>query len=202
MSEAKKSKAKKSWAITCKVQNVMGPIMLSQSVARSIMSGTKRLWPKCNPGQSEYIEDAKGNIFMEQKMWFGLVLARFGYKMTFLHLLNKSRGFHTWFFQITTPNIICAGTFLLSRETFFCRNLKNARMSFWANVMLRQPHVMAFRAFSGQKWPGLRVVCFKNFSWATFCIFWSTQMVDTYLSYLPVKRIWWKSIVCPCETSI
>ena len=130
MSEAKKSKAKKSWAITCKVQNVMGPIMLSQSVARSIMSGTKRLWPKCNPGQSEYIEDAKGNIFMEQKMWFGLVLARFGYKMTFLHLLNKSRGFHTWFFQITTPNIICAGTFLLSRETFFCRNLKNARMSF------------------------------------------------------------------------
>ena len=36
-----------------KVQNVMGPIVLSRSVARSIMSGAKRLWPKCNPGQSE-----------------------------------------------------------------------------------------------------------------------------------------------------
>ena len=36
-----------------KVQNVMGPIVLSQSVARSITSGTKSLWPKCNTDQSE-----------------------------------------------------------------------------------------------------------------------------------------------------
>ena len=53
MSGANKSQAKKSWAIMCKVQNVMSPIVLSQSVAQSITSGTKRLWPKCNPGQSE-----------------------------------------------------------------------------------------------------------------------------------------------------
>ena len=36
-----------------KVHNVMGPIVLSQSVARSITSGTKSLWPKCNTDQSE-----------------------------------------------------------------------------------------------------------------------------------------------------
>ena len=38
----------------------------------------------------------------------------------------------TSFFQITTPKIIqiCAGTFLSSRETFFCRKLKNDIMSF------------------------------------------------------------------------
>ena len=29
-----------------------------------------------------------------------------------------------------------------------------------------------------------------------FFLFVSTQMVDMYLSYLPMKRIWWKSAVC------
>ena len=62
-------------------------------------------------------------------------------------------------------------------------------MSFWANVMLKQFRVRASRASPGQKWPGLRVVYYKNFSWATFLVFWSTQMVDIYLSYLPVKQI-------------
>ena len=55
--------------------------------------------------------------------------------------------------------------------------------------------VRASRASPGRKWPGLRVVCSKNFSRATFFVFWSTQMVDIYLSYLLVKQIWWKNAV-------
>ena len=57
------------------------------------------------------------------------------------------------------------------------------------NVMFRQPRVRASRASPGQKWPGLRVDCCKNFSRAKFLAFWSTQMVDIYLSYLPMKQI-------------
>ena len=92
----------------------------------------------------------------------------------------------------------CRKSLLSSLETFFCRNLKNVRMSFWVNVMLRQSRLRASRASPAQKWQGLRVVCSKNFSRATFFVFWSTQMVDIYLSYLSVKQIWWKSAVCVC----
>ena len=35
----------------------------------------------------------------------------------------------------------------------------------------------------------------KNFSRATFFVFWGTHLVDRYLSYLPVKQIWRKSAV-------
>ena len=49
---------------------------------------------------------------------------------------------------------------------------------FWANVMLRQSRLRASRASPAQKSQGLRVVCSKNFSRATFFVFWSTQMVD------------------------
>ena len=38
------------------------------------------------------------------------------------------------------------------------------------------------------QWQGLRVVLSKNFSRATFFIFSSTQMVDMYLSYMPMKQ--------------
>ena len=80
--------------------------------------------------------------------------------------------------------------FLFSNlETFFCRNLENVKCHFWANVMLRQSHVQASRASPAQKSQGLRVVCSKNFSRATFFVFWVTQLVDIYLSYLPVKQI-------------
>ena len=74
-----------------------------------------------------------------------------------------------------------------------CR--KNIFCHFLANVMVKQPRVRAYRASPGQKWPDLRVACSKNFSRATFFVFWSTQMVDICLSYLPVKQIWWKSAV-------
>ena len=42
---------------------------------------------------------------------------------------------------------------------------------FWANVMLRQSHVQVSRASPAQKSQGLRVVCSKNFSRATFFCF-------------------------------
>jgi hypothetical protein len=64
----------------------------------------------------------------------------------------------------------CRSLFVL--ETFFCRNLKNDRMSFLADVMLRQSCVRASRASPDQKWHGLRLVCSKNFSRATFFVFW------------------------------
>ena len=71
---------------------------------------------------------------------------------------------------------------------------------FWTNVMLRlQPHIWASRASPAQKSQGLRVVCSKNFSRATFFVFWGTHLVDRYLSYLPVKQICRKSAVWNCH---
>ena len=80
------------------------------------------------------------------------------------------------------------------RKCFFCRNLKNVRISF-CNVILRQPRVQASGSSLAQKWQGLRLVYSKNFSRATFFVFWVTQLVDRYLSYLPLKQIWRKSAV-------
>ena len=72
---------------------------------------------------------------------------------------------------------------------------KMAECHFWADVMLRQSHVRASRASPAQKSQGLRVVCCKNFSRSTFFVFWVTWLVDSFLSYLPVKRIWRKRAV-------
>ena len=65
----------------------------------------------------------------------------------------------------------CRKFLLSSLETFFCRNLENVGMSFWANVMLRQSHVWASRAYPAQKPQGLRLVCSKKFSMAAFFLF-------------------------------
>ena len=64
-------------------------------------------------------------------------------------------------------------------------------MSFWADVMLRQSHFSP-----AQKPQGLRVVCSKKISMATFFLFWVTQLSDSFLSYLPMKRIWRNRAVC------
>ena len=69
---------------------------------------------------------------------------------------------------------------------------------FWADVMLRQPRVWASRASPDQKWQGLKVVYSKNFSRATFFVFWSDLILISYLSYLPVKQIWRKNAVWYC----
>ena len=53
-------------------------------------------------------------------------------------------------------------TFLSSQETFFCRNLKNYSVSFWAHVMLRELRIWASRASPAQKSRGLRVVLFQK----------------------------------------
>ena len=42
---------------------------------------------------------------------------------------------------------------------------------FWVDVMLKQSRVRASRASPAQKLQGLRVVCSKNFSMATFFCF-------------------------------
>jgi hypothetical protein len=47
-----------------------------------------------------------------------------------------------------------------------------AECHFWANVMLKQSHVLASRASPAQESQFLRVVCSKNFSRATFFVFW------------------------------
>ena len=66
------------------------------------------------------------------------------------------------------------------------------------NVMSRQPHVRAPRASPAQKSQGWRVDYYKNFSRATFFVFWGTHLVNRYLSYLLVKQIWRKSAVWNC----
>ena len=93
--------------------------------------------------------------------------------------------------MITTPKFIqkYAGIFLSSWETLFCRNLKGAKCHFWADVMLRQPRFWASRASPAQKMRGLRVVYSKNFSRATFFVFWVSQLVDMFLNNLPIKQI-------------
>ena len=73
---------------------------------------------------------------------------------------------------------------------------------FWANLMLIQSRVQASRASPAQKSQGLRVVYSKKISRATFFVFWVTLLVDIYLSYLPVKQIWWKSAVCYYEKKL
>ena len=80
--------------------------------------------------------------------------------------------------------------------------LRFEKHHFWANVMFRQSFVRPSRASPAQKLQGLRVVCSKKFSRATFFVFWVTELVNIYLSYLPVKQIWWKSAVCTRDTSL
>ena len=70
-----------------------------------------------------------------------------------------------------------------------------AECHFWADVMLRQSRVCASRSSPAQKSQGLRVVCSRNFSRATFFVSWVTWLVDSFLSYLPMKRIWRKRAV-------
>ena len=98
-------------------------------------------------------------------------------KRNFMHLLNKSKCFVIWFLQLTTLKIIqkCALAFLSSRDFFFSR------------------------ASPAQKSRGLRVFYSKNFSRATFFVFWVTQLVDMFLSYLTMEQIWRKSAVWYCD---
>ena len=72
---------------------------------------------------------------------------------------------------------------------FFLHKFEKFQNVILANVMLRQSRVQASRASPAQKSQGLRVVLSKNFSGATFFVFWGTQLVDPYLNNLPVEQI-------------
>ena len=76
-----------------------------------------------------------------------------------------------------------------SLETFFCRNLENVGMSFLGQCNVEIVPVPGFQGLSCSKTVGWRVVCSKKLSMATFFIFWVSYLVDSFLSYLPVKRI-------------
>ena len=76
-----------------------------------------------------------------------------------------------------------------SLVTFFCRNLKNERMSFLSPCNAEIVPVPGFQGLSCSKTVGWRVICSKKLSMATFFIFWVSYLVDSFLTYLPVKRI-------------
>jgi hypothetical protein len=76
------------------------------------------------------------------------------------------------------PHSISAKKFFSQAWKLFPRNLKMTEFHFSANVMLRQPRVRASRASPAEKSQGLRVVCPKNFSRATFFVFWGIHLVD------------------------
>ena len=72
--------------------------------------------------------------------------------------------------------------FFVAPGSFFSAEIwKITEFHFWAIVLLRQPLVQASRASPAQKLWGLRVVYSKNFSRATFLVFWGTHLVDRYL---------------------
>ena len=107
---------------------------------------------------------------------------------TFLQFLGLEFAKIMWqdvyFYSISAGNL-----FYQAWNFFFCRNLKNFGMSFWANVMLGLSRLRASRASPALKSQGLRVVCFQNFSLATFYVFCVIKLVASYFSYLPVKQI-------------
>ena len=92
----------------------------------------------------------------------------------------------------------CRKFLLSSQETFFCKIWKMFECQFWANVMLRQFRIWASRDSPAQKSQDLRAVCSKNFSRATFFVFWVTWLEDSYLNNLRRKQIWRKSPVWTC----
>ena len=83
----------------------------------------------------------------------------------------------------------CRKTILSHRETFFCRNLKNARMLYFGQCNVETAQCPGLQGLSCSKVAGFESVLIINFSRATFFVFMSTHMVDVYLSYLAMKQI-------------
>ena len=69
------------------------------------------------------------------------------------------------FFKLKPPELYrnVQELFCEVKKLFFAEVWKMPECHFWADVMLRQPHVRASRASPAQKWPGLRVVYSKTF---------------------------------------
>ena len=74
------------------------------------------------------------------------------------------------FCKIQPPEEKCVGA-----RQLFCADIKKlAECHFMADVMLKQSCIPASRANLPKKLQGLRVASSKNFSRATFFVFWST----------------------------
>ena len=97
--------------------------------------------------------------------------------------------------------ISAVNPFYQAWKLFSAEIWKMLECHFWTHVMLRQSRLRASRASPAQKLQDLRVLYSKNFSRATFFVFWVTYLVDIYLNKIPVKQIWWKSAVCTCAQS-
>ena len=77
---------------------------------------------------------------------------------------------------------IGAGNPFYQAWTLFSSEIwKMLECHFWANVMLRQSCLWASRATPAQKSQSLRVVCSKNFSRATFFVFWVTWWIAIWV---------------------
>ena len=82
-------------------------------------------------------------------------------------------------------------SFIVKQENFFLQKFKNGRMSFLGLCIVETLSLLqASRASPAQK--DLWVVSSKNFSRATFFVFWVTLLENSYLNNLPVKQIWRK----------
>ena len=120
-------------------------------------------------------------------------------KRIFLHLLNESWGLATWFFRITTK-LYKYVQFFDKPGNFFLQKVEK-----WQNVIfgpmsfLDQFNVETCWASPAQKSLSLRVIYSKNLSRDIFFVFWWTDLVESFLSYLPVKQmnLGRKELVCP-----
>ena len=77
----------------------------------------------------------------------------------------------------------CREIILQCRETFFCRNLKNDRMSNLGQLNVETALCLVLQGLSCSKVAGYEDGLFIKFSRATFFVFISTHMVDVYLSF-------------------
>ena len=116
-------------------------------------------------------------------------------KRNFLHLLNESKCFATWFFQITTPKVIqkFAGVIFVKPGNFFLQkfekrqNVISGLMQCWDS--LTSGHLGPLLLKNSRIWGWFYS---KNFSRPTFFLGNSFGW-HFFLSYLPVKQIWRKS---------
>ena len=76
-----------------------------------------------------------------------------------------------------------------SLESFFCRNLENVGMSFLGQCNVEIVSCPGFQGLSCSKTAGFEGGLFQKIFIGYIFVFWVTYLVDSFLSYLPVKRI-------------
>ena len=142
-------------------------------------------------------EDDQKRLMGQNSFFFQNKDINFSPKMTFQHFSNfcrkkfpgliKGISCPYWMNVEVLPHDFCKlqplklykivqEPFCQAWKLFSAEIWKMLECHFWSDVMFR-----ASRASLAQKSQGLRVVCSKNFSRATFFVFWSTPMVDIYI---------------------